>query len=275
MALGLFHRSSQGILAWGGAILVGLQLARAVTLVSVTQIRLAGFQMLRREDQRITRVARGETVVLRAEVRNRDVRAARYVHLRTLCSPHLDVTLEPDFGEVPAGGRLEVNVQICGKRVGRHGIFGLNPEVQGGPGLYEVPLTFSNPLGIEVLPNAYQSLHRSPRGGRSRYRSDAGNPNWRSRGSSTFASYVTISRGTRSNKSPGKPARVAANSWCENSIAKNAKLSGSCWTPRWSCGRAPAVKHRQIGRSTRSLYRCENTSNKATTSAWSCLRRAN
>jgi uncharacterized protein (DUF58 family) len=185
VALGLLTNQA-AILAWGGAILVGLQLARAVTLLSVTQIRLAGFEMLWREEQRVTRVARGEAVVLRAEVRNRDDRAARYVHLRALCSPHLDVRLEPDFGEVPAGGRLEVNVQIRGTRVGRHGIFGLSLEVQGGPGLYEVPLTFSNPLGVEVLPNAYHGLSRSPRGGRSRYRSDAGNPNRRTRGSSEF-----------------------------------------------------------------------------------------
>lgn len=185
VALGLVTNQA-AILAWGGSILVGLQLARAVTLLSVTQIRLAGFEMLWREDQRVTRVARGESVILRAEVRNRDERAARYVHLRTLCSPHLDVTLEPDFGEVPAGGRLAVNVEVRGKRVGRHGIYGLSLEVQGGPGLYEVPLTFSNPLGVEVLPNAYKSVARSPRGGRSRYRSEAGSPNRRTRGSSEF-----------------------------------------------------------------------------------------
>lgn len=185
VALGIVTNQA-AILAWGGAMLVGLQLARAVTLLSVTQIRLAGFEMLWREEQRVTRVARGETMVLRAEVRNRDERAARYVHLRTVCSPHLEVTLDPDFGEVPAGGRLAVSVQVRGKRVGRHGIFGLSLEVQGGPGLYEVPLTFSNPLGIEVLPNAYHTLMRSARGGRSRYRSDVGHPNRRTRGGADF-----------------------------------------------------------------------------------------
>lgn len=171
------------IVAWGGALFLGLQLARAVTLLGVTQIRTAGFEMLWREERRVARLGHGETLSLHAEVRNRDNRAARYVHLRALCSPHLHVHLEPDFGEVPAGGRLDVAVSVQASRVGKHGIFGLSLEVQGGPGLYEVPLTFSNPFGIEVMPRAYSLQARSPVGGRSRLRAEGGKASRRPLGS--------------------------------------------------------------------------------------------
>jgi uncharacterized protein (DUF58 family) len=52
--------------------------------------------------------------------------------------------------------------------VGRHALHGLSLELRGGPGLFEVPLTFANPFGVEVLPRAYTRLSRSSRGGRSR-----------------------------------------------------------------------------------------------------------
>lgn len=185
VGLGLLSNQA-ALLGWGGALIVGLQLARAVTLLGVSQIRTAGFEMLWREDKRVARIARGEVLTLHAEVRNRDLRAVRYVHLRAVCSPHLVVKLDPDSGEVPAGGRLEVTVQVEGTRVGRHGIFGLSLEVFGSPGLYEVPLTFSNPLGVEVLPRVYHRLVHTAVGGRSRYLSEAGAHLRRSRGASDF-----------------------------------------------------------------------------------------
>ena len=42
------------------------------------------------------------------------------------------------------------------------------------PGLFEVPLTFANPYGIEVMPRPFASLARSARGGRSRMSAEAG-----------------------------------------------------------------------------------------------------
>lgn len=185
VGLGLVANQA-ALIAWGGALLLGLQLARAVTLLGVTQVRTSGFEMLWREERRVARVARNETLTLRAEVRNRDERAVRYVHLRALASPHLHVVLDPDFGEVPAGGRLEVTVRVEATRVGRHGIFGLSLEVQGSPGLYEVPLTFSNPFGIEVLPHVYHRMVHTAVGGRSRFHSEAGAHRRRSRGTSDF-----------------------------------------------------------------------------------------
>lgn len=164
------------VLAWGGAMLVGLAIARAVTLLGVSRVRAAGFEMLWREEGRSRRVPRGHSIEIAAEVRNRDTLAARYVALRALVSPALDVDITPSGGEVPAGGRLAVTVKIGAKRVGRHGVYGLSLEVRGSPGLFEIPLTFANPFGIEVVPASYGVALRSPRGGRSRTRAEAGRP---------------------------------------------------------------------------------------------------
>jgi uncharacterized protein (DUF58 family) len=175
MAAGVLLQQA-AIVAWGGALLVGLAVARGVTRLSVGQIRAAGFEMLWKEEPRYRRIARGESVELVAEIRNRDRRAARFVELRPVCSPWLDVQVEPPASEVPASGRLRVVVTVRANRVGRHGIHGLSLEVQGNPGLFEVPLTFANPFGIEVLPRRGSLSLRSARGGRSRMGAHAGRP---------------------------------------------------------------------------------------------------
>ncbi|HVU01804.1 MAG TPA: DUF58 domain-containing protein [Polyangiaceae bacterium] len=167
---------SPAVLAWGGAIVVGLAVARSVTLLSVARVRAAGFEMVWREKGQSRRVARGEVVELAAEVRNRDTRAARYVALRAVAAPDLDIEISPSSGEVPAGGRLSVTVRVVAPRVGRHGIFGLSLEVRGSPGLFEIPLTFANPFGLEVMPAPYRVIARGARGGRSRTITDAGRP---------------------------------------------------------------------------------------------------
>lgn len=149
-------------------MLLALGIARAVTEVSVQRIRTAGLEMLWRTDQRASRIARGEQLEIEAEVRNRDGGAVRYSGLRPVAAPELEVTVEPTAGEVPAGGRLRVTIAVRGLRVGRHAVHGLSLEVQAGPGLFEVPLTFANPHGVEVLPPAYARKARSGRGGRGR-----------------------------------------------------------------------------------------------------------
>src|SRR6185295_2355508 len=101
VAAGLVMRQP-AVLAWGGAMLVGLAIARAVTLLGVARVRAAGFEMLWREEGRARRLPRGHTIEIAAEVRNRDTLAARYVALRALASPALDVEISPSGGEVPA-----------------------------------------------------------------------------------------------------------------------------------------------------------------------------
>src|SRR5688572_32977507 len=135
------------IVGWGGAVVVAVAIARAVTLVSVARIRAAGFEMLWSQSRRVVRTIRGAEVEIEAEVRNRDTLAARYVKLRALASPNLDVKLDPPAGEVAATGRLKVKVTVKTPRVGQHGVYGLALEVRGAPGMFEVPLTFANPYG--------------------------------------------------------------------------------------------------------------------------------
>ncbi len=164
------------IVAWAGACLVGIAVARTVTRVSVARIRVAGLEMVWLAEPRRQRVARGESVELAAELRNRDPRAVRFTSLRAVSSPNLEVAVEPAAGEVPASGRLPVTVRVTARRVGRHGIHGLSLEVLGAPGLFEVPLTFANPFGVEVLPHSYAITARSARGGRSRMQAALGRP---------------------------------------------------------------------------------------------------
>ncbi len=167
---------SPAILGWGGSILLAVAIARAVTLVSVARIRAAGFEMLWTGPKRVLRSVRGATLEIEAEVRNRDSRAARYVKLRAIASSHLEVTLEPSAGEVSANGRLRVKVTVKTPRVGQHGVHGLALEVHGAPGLFEVPLTFANPYGIEVVPRPLATFAMQPRGGRSRLTAAVGRP---------------------------------------------------------------------------------------------------
>lgn len=158
------------------ALLIGILVARAVTQVGVSRVRAAGFEMLWSETERVRRVSRGSRFSLIAEIRNRDTRATRYGKLRVVAAPELRVSVAPDAAEVPAGGRLEVRIDVTAPRVGRHGIHGLSLEVLGSPGLFEVPLTFANPLAVEVLPAPFAPALRSARGGRSRMSAPDGRP---------------------------------------------------------------------------------------------------
>jgi uncharacterized protein (DUF58 family) len=175
MALGLVLRDATTT-AMGGALLLGLGIARLATQLDVAGIRAAGFEMAWRGEERRARVARGEELELVAELRNRDARGARFSGLRATHSPELSVRVEQTAGEVPGGARLLVRLFVRGERVGRHAIQGLSLELEGGPGLFEVPLTFANPFGVLVLPGAARELLHSARGGRSRRTAVQGRP---------------------------------------------------------------------------------------------------
>jgi uncharacterized protein (DUF58 family) len=176
VVLGGLLLQSGPVVAWGGALVLGLAIARALTRLGVSRVRAAGLEMLWRGDARRLTVARGTELVLQAELRNRHNAPVRFRGLRAVAAPELSVQVSPEADEVPANTRLCVTLIVRGLRVGRHGIHGLSLEVESGPSLFEVPLTFANPFGIEVMPTPYSVLVRSARGGRSRRQADEGRP---------------------------------------------------------------------------------------------------
>jgi uncharacterized protein (DUF58 family) len=177
VALGAAARLAP-VVAFGGAMLLAVALGRAIALVAVTRLRTAGFEMVWMGQTRVQRVAKGSTVVLQAELRNRGVDAVRGVAIRPLISAMLGATVEPEIIDLPAGARARIDVTVHPSRVGRWGVHGLALEVRGTPlggeGLYEIPLLFANPLGVEVLPTSLAALLASPRGGRARRASELG-----------------------------------------------------------------------------------------------------
>lgn len=176
LVLGGLLLQSGPVVAWGGALLLGLALARGLTRLGVSRARAAGLEMLWRGEARRLTLARGTEVVLLAELRNRHNAPVRFRGLRAVAAPELSVQVSPEADEVPPNTRLAVTLRVRGLRVGRHGIHGLSLEVESGPSLFEVPLTFANPFGVEVMPAPYASLVRSARGGRSRKQADEGRP---------------------------------------------------------------------------------------------------
>jgi uncharacterized protein (DUF58 family) len=171
IALGVAGHAPAAI-AFGGAMLLAVAIGRAAALATVTRLRTAGFEMVWNAQKRVVRTSRGGVVRLEAELRNRGSSDARGVNVRAVASSQLEVSVEPSEIDLPAGAKVRLNVTIRAKRVGRWGLHGMALEVRGTPaggeGLYEVPLMFANPFGVEVLPIALHAMIVSPRGGRSR-----------------------------------------------------------------------------------------------------------
>ncbi|HQY62863.1 MAG: DUF58 domain-containing protein [Myxococcales bacterium] len=158
--------------AFGGAMVLAVALGRVLAQATVARIRSSGFEMVWTTTRRVTRLGRGGELILEAELRNRGADDARAVNLRALCSSLLEARVEPAEIELPAGSKVRVDVHVKANRVGRWGVHGVALEVRGTPlggeGLYEVPLLFANPHGLEVLPPRLLTAIESPRGGRSR-----------------------------------------------------------------------------------------------------------
>lgn len=142
------------MVAYGAAILTGVALSRALTSVSVSRARAAGFEMLWTTGDSLERATRGLEKVLTAELRNRDTLPTRFRNLEVSHCPTLEVTCTPSSGEVPAGGRLKLELRVRPLRVGYHGIHNITLQTIRAPGLYTVPLSFSNPFVLEVLPRS-------------------------------------------------------------------------------------------------------------------------
>ncbi len=163
LSVGLLQQNPP-IVGWGCAMMIGIGLARAATLVSVSRIRAAGLELVWKEPPKVLRLTRGQRERLTAEIRNRDSRATLFVGLRCVASDGLLIETSPQQGQVPAGGRLTVHVEVLAARVGCHAVQTLSFEVSAGTRLFEVPLTFASPIAVEVLPSPNPQQLRPPRG---------------------------------------------------------------------------------------------------------------
>ncbi|MBX3209404.1 MAG: DUF58 domain-containing protein [Labilithrix sp.] len=179
VAVGVAAKVSAAV-AFGGAMLLAITLGRALALSTVTRIRASGFEMVWAMTRRVTRLERGGEIVLEAELRNRGFDDARGVSLRPVASSMLDVTIHPPVLDLPAASKVRFEVRVNARRVGRWGVHGIALEVRGTPlggeGLYEVPLMFANPHGVEVVPRPLFAILQSARGGRARALAPVGRP---------------------------------------------------------------------------------------------------
>jgi uncharacterized protein (DUF58 family) len=179
VAVGVAARAGV-IVAFGGAVVLAIAMGRAIALAGVTRLRSAGFEMQWIAPGRLARTSRGREVTLELELRNRSAETVRAAALRAVASSMLEARLEPETVDLPAATGIVVQVKVRALRVGRWAIHGLAVEVRGvpagGEGLYEAPLMFLSPFGIEVLPRPLAVLIESPRGGRARHRADAARP---------------------------------------------------------------------------------------------------
>lgn len=151
-------RESPSVVAYGAALLSGVAAARALTLISIARARASGFEMSWLTGERSQRATRSIETSLRAELRNRDTSPTRFRDLEVTHSPHLRVTVTPESGTIPAGGRLEITLTITPERVGFHGIHGIVLETIRAPGLHTVPLGFTSPFVLAVLPRPAELL---------------------------------------------------------------------------------------------------------------------
>src|SRR6185436_3871012 len=120
------------------------------------------------------RVVRTTELEVDVELCNRDVRPVRFGSLRAVASRELSIDIDPKEGTIAAGASSRMHLRIRTPRVGRYCIHGLALEVLGPPGLFEVPLAFASPIGIEVIPRSAGGFVSSARGGRSRLAAEAG-----------------------------------------------------------------------------------------------------
>src|SRR3974390_1307658 len=98
------------VVAFGGAMLLAVAFGRALALLSVTQLREAGFEMIWAGATRVHRVGRGESLTLRVELRNRSPNAALCTNTRPIASSLIEAATDPSTLELAAGGRAELEM---------------------------------------------------------------------------------------------------------------------------------------------------------------------
>jgi uncharacterized protein (DUF58 family) len=151
MALGIALARPEAVVL-GGALWLGVALARALGRVLVARVRAAGFEMVWLEETRSMTTFRLEAVQLRAEFRNHDSSVLRFRDLIVTAAPGVEVVPSVTAGVIGPSGTFSVTLTARGLSSGYHGIFGFSVRVSAAPGLFSVPLSFSSPVVLCVLP---------------------------------------------------------------------------------------------------------------------------
>jgi uncharacterized protein (DUF58 family) len=142
---------------FGCAVVLAIAVGRYLAHASVSHLRRAGFEMVWKTEGRISRITQGETLSINAELRNRGADDLRGLKVMAIASAQLQVHVEPETLELPGGETKKIRVIVHAPRIGRFGLHGIALDVRGvpvgGDSLYEAPLMFANPHGIEVVPN--------------------------------------------------------------------------------------------------------------------------
>ncbi len=179
LSLGLATRTP-AIVAYGGAMLLALAIGRAFSRLSILRLRSAGFEMTWLAKKRVVRTTHGSEITVIAELRNRGDEQIRAVQIRPIASSMLSARITPDAIDVPARSAAQVTIHLTASRVGRWGVHGLALEARGSLGgsetVYEAPLMFAAPFGVEVLPRVGRAVLGPFVGGRSRRAAEAGRP---------------------------------------------------------------------------------------------------
>jgi uncharacterized protein (DUF58 family) len=177
LVFGILMRAPPAM-AFGAAVVTTVAFARAKSALTVAELRGSGFEMNWALRDRVLRTAVDEVVTLHADIRNRSKHVVRAVNVRAIHSSLLDVALEAPEVRLEPEGVTRVALTVCARRIGRWGLHGLSFEVRdtfaGGDGLFEVPLLFLNPVGIEASPAPLRAMQRSAIGGRARRRDPSG-----------------------------------------------------------------------------------------------------
>ncbi|HSC88480.1 MAG TPA: DUF58 domain-containing protein [Polyangiaceae bacterium] len=162
LALGLLSLDARLALV-GAAVLFGVGAAKSWALLAVARARAAGFEMSWQTGGRALRCRVGDATALTFRLSNHGRQPLRFADLEVLRAPGLEVELGESAGEIAAGSLVDVRVVVRARRVGFHGVHGLWVRAVQAPGLFDVPLSFTSPLVLEVLPKATPLTLREPR----------------------------------------------------------------------------------------------------------------
>lgn len=158
--------------AFGAAVVLTIAIGKRLAQGSVEHLREAGFEMVWKTKGRITRLTQGGTTEVHLELRNRARDDLRGLDVRVLASEGVVTSISPRSIDLPGGASTLLTVQVQAPRVGRFGLHGIALDVRGipvgGDSLYEAPLMFANPHGIEVLPLIRTGKLDTHRGARTR-----------------------------------------------------------------------------------------------------------